>query len=335
MKKIVRPHKARKPSAFTDVLSFARGKDQILKSPTRMQKRKKNQLDEFDTGKDDYSQLYQRELDVPIKTSNNKYNLTPRQLAGISNEYGSVVFDPKQYIKDFEMLGPSIFDQDYINQANEYLDNDGFFEMSPLPEITVTPDYNLMRKAQQIIPNKPLRTALYRLAENWNKDHSSNYGVGRLLDLYQYAGSPSVKDVNTGIYSIFPSKFPDGSNRPFFTPGTNTMHLNRDENTPYKYGSSYDYSDFIAELAHPYHIKVSGLSPSEIVWKAIVRGNPDKKINGKTAYQRRGDLEYQTHSIIEPEMIDYIDSEESLNNFNKRLSKKIKTDSKYRKGGVL
>lgn len=52
MKKIVKLHKARKPSASTDVPSFARGKDQILKSPTRLQRRKKNELGEFDTGKD-------------------------------------------------------------------------------------------------------------------------------------------------------------------------------------------------------------------------------------------------------------------------------------------
>jgi hypothetical protein len=36
MKKIVKPHKTRKPSASTDIPSFARGKDQILKSPARL-----------------------------------------------------------------------------------------------------------------------------------------------------------------------------------------------------------------------------------------------------------------------------------------------------------
>lgn len=52
MKKIVKPHKARKPSASTNIPSFARGKDQILKSPARLQRRKKNELGEFDDGKD-------------------------------------------------------------------------------------------------------------------------------------------------------------------------------------------------------------------------------------------------------------------------------------------
>lgn len=36
MKKIVKPYKVRKPSASTDIPSFARGKDQILKSPARL-----------------------------------------------------------------------------------------------------------------------------------------------------------------------------------------------------------------------------------------------------------------------------------------------------------
>lgn len=50
MKKIVKPHKVRKPSASTDVPSFARGKDQILKSPASLQRRKENELGEFDVG---------------------------------------------------------------------------------------------------------------------------------------------------------------------------------------------------------------------------------------------------------------------------------------------
>ena len=54
MKKIVKPHKARKSSASTDVPSFARGKDQILKNPASLQRRKKNELGEFDTDKDDH-----------------------------------------------------------------------------------------------------------------------------------------------------------------------------------------------------------------------------------------------------------------------------------------
>lgn len=51
MKKIIKPHKTRKPSASTGVPSFARGKDQILKSPARLQRHKKNELGEFDDGK--------------------------------------------------------------------------------------------------------------------------------------------------------------------------------------------------------------------------------------------------------------------------------------------
>lgn len=58
MKKIVKPHKARKPSASTDVPSFARGKDQILKSPARLQKRKKNESDEFDNSKNTQNLIY-------------------------------------------------------------------------------------------------------------------------------------------------------------------------------------------------------------------------------------------------------------------------------------
>lgn len=69
MKKIVKPHKARKPSASADVPSFARGKDQILKSPASLQRRKKNEMGEFDTGKDEpwYDKLNNSSLGTTIK----------------------------------------------------------------------------------------------------------------------------------------------------------------------------------------------------------------------------------------------------------------------------
>jgi len=53
-----------------------------------------------------------------------------------------------------------------------------------------------------------------------------------------------------------------------------------------------------AELAHPYHLKVSNKSPLRAITDAIFRGRADKKVNGKTAYQRHGDVEYQTHQIV-------------------------------------
>lgn len=290
-------------------------------------------LAQYKGGKDKYQYPYESQLNVPVKVSGNKYNLSPKQLAGISDEYSSLVYDPKQYVEDFKMFGPDIFIDKDVERANEMLDNGyGFFEMSPLQEVVVTPDYDLMRKAQQIVPNKSLRTALYQLAEDYTKKHSSNYGVNRLLDLYQYAGKPSVQEVNTGIYSIIPSKFPNGKPRAFYNPSFDTMYLGRNQETLHQYGDSYNPSDLAAELAHPYHLKVSNKSPLRAITDAIFRGRADKKVNGKTAYQRHGDVEYQTHQIVQPEMRYYVDSEESLDNFNKRLQKQLKDDNKYDRG---
>lgn len=308
MKKIVKPHKVRRAPSSTGLAQYKGGKDK-------------------------YQYPYESQLNVPVKVSGNKYNLSPRQLAGISDEYSSLVYDPKQYVEDFKMFGPDIFIDKDVERANEMLDNGyGFFEMSPLQEVVVTPDYDLMRKAQQIVPNKSLRTALYQLAEDYTKKHSSNYGVNRLLDLYQYAGKPSVQEVNTGIYSIIPSKFPNGKSRAFYNPSFDTMYLGRNQETLHQYGDSYNPSDLAAELAHPYHLKVSNKSPLRAITDAIFRGRADKKVNGKTAYQRHGDVEYQTHQIVQPEMRYYVDSEESLDNFNKRLQKQLKDDNKYDKG---
>ena len=125
MKKIVKPHKTRKPSASTDVPSFARGKDQILKSPTRLQRRKKNELDEFDDGKDD--------IIKSVNQSTNKFwnqgspqrlyhyfinNGIPRNqaLGIIGNIAQESAFDPNKsngnafgYVQNGKMI------QDYIN----------------------------------------------------------------------------------------------------------------------------------------------------------------------------------------------------------------------------
>ena len=94
MKKIVKPHKARKPSAPIDVPSFARGKDQILKSPARLQKRKKNESDEFDTGKDDsiikntiaYNQ-WRQSLPSNLQTETPDYDLYGAFKAGLQPEW--------------------------------------------------------------------------------------------------------------------------------------------------------------------------------------------------------------------------------------------------------
>ena len=81
MKKIVKPHKARKSSASTDMPSFARGKDQILKSPARLQRRKKNELDEFDDGKNTQSLIYY-DSSIGKFTNANDEEVTPLNRVG-------------------------------------------------------------------------------------------------------------------------------------------------------------------------------------------------------------------------------------------------------------
>lgn len=56
MKRIVKPHKARKPSASTGVPSFVHGKDHILKQPIRLQRLVINGQGGYDDGKDDMTQ---------------------------------------------------------------------------------------------------------------------------------------------------------------------------------------------------------------------------------------------------------------------------------------
>ena len=107
MKKIVKPHKARKPSVSTGVPSFARGKDQILKSPARLQRHKKNELGEFDTGKDNFKNLKEAQQYI---ARNNLLN------AGIYVGNESIPADQREYqvtLPDLEIVGnkPTIWDK--------------------------------------------------------------------------------------------------------------------------------------------------------------------------------------------------------------------------------
>lgn len=67
--KIVKPHKARKPSASTGVPSFVHGKDHILKQPIRLQRLVINGQGGYDDGKDEtwYDELNNSTLGAGIK----------------------------------------------------------------------------------------------------------------------------------------------------------------------------------------------------------------------------------------------------------------------------
>lgn len=69
MKRIVKPHKVRKPSASTGVPSFVHGKDHILKRPVRLQRLVINGQGGYDDGKDEtwYDELNNSMLGTGIK----------------------------------------------------------------------------------------------------------------------------------------------------------------------------------------------------------------------------------------------------------------------------
>lgn len=112
IKKIVKPHKARKPSASTGVPSFARGKDQILKSPARLQRRNKNELGEFDDGRDNFKN---------IKEAYDYVNRNGLNNALIAVGDGSIPMDQREY--QVTLPNITVTPQKYASSFDGSLDN--------------------------------------------------------------------------------------------------------------------------------------------------------------------------------------------------------------------
>lgn len=152
-----------------------------------------------------------------------------------------------------------------------------------LPEVVVTPSKEstqAVQHAKEMFPDKEMRDRFLLHASGSQVDL-----INRLYPFYVKAKKPEV-DATSRIFT---------GDRPHYNPVTNTIHLG-------KYPSLKKY---IAELSHAVQFARPGqwgeavkdvvTHPIEYFKNLGSRGN-------SAPYRRKGSLEYEAHSVIEPEI---------------------------------
>ena len=148
MKKIVKPHKARKPSASTDLPSFARGKDQILKSLARLQRHKKNELGEFDDGKDNFKN---------IRDAYDYVNRNGLNNALIAVGDGSIPMDQREYqvtLPNITITDGGIYRDIQEKRLNDLISHSEIHPITGKPQVigakSVYPEFDIITLGQWI-----------------------------------------------------------------------------------------------------------------------------------------------------------------------------------------
>lgn len=157
MKKIVKPHKARKPQASTGVPSFVHGKDQILKSPARLQRRKKNELGEFDNGKDNFKNLKEAQQYIARNDLSN---------AGIYVGNESIPMDRREYqvtLPNVTITDDGIHKDVEEKRLNDLISHSEIHPITGKPQViglkSVYPEFDIITLGQQV-PWKNIGNAL-------------------------------------------------------------------------------------------------------------------------------------------------------------------------------
>lgn len=165
---------------------------------------------------------------------------------------------------------------------------------------------------------------------------SDNDVINRVYDIYSASNKPNVThNRSLGVNILGGILFNHNKYRPNYNVITNTIHLPSSFNDTHahKYWKKHrgdqpniNNLHYIAELSHAYQYNSNNTNNYT---KLSIPG--DIKINGKTGYHRKNHLEYEAHSIIEPNIYDYvlgnIDYKTFINNI------KNKNVLKYRCGG--
>lgn len=175
-----------------------------------------------------------------------------------------------------------------------------------LPEVVKTPsqrDVKIKQYIQNLVPNKNVRDDLYKSSSYLNfKDQddinnnkaqyiSDNDSALRLARLYNESGQPNINRL-----SIQDNQFAK-QGRAYMTPG----YFTNDDlyiNTP---------EDLIAELSHSYGEKTGLVPRYKIGLTKMLYGNPDNYYEkGKTGYNNPRHYEYQTHSVVQPNLHNFL-----------------------------
>ena len=178
------------------------------------------------------------------------------------------------------------------------------------PSSTQNRYYNTL---YQQLPDK-LRTQISRVwsaAQNSNKAEEYEKDINRLIDIYELAGSPKIKENN--------SKYKFGQSRPNAWIG--------------KINNINSLNDLISELAHPIQFKYTKTGG---IWDGIkhfisIPFQPGKTLYDKqmSTYNKPWSMEYKTHSLVEPALNDYWNGTiNSLDDLKNQLLK-------FKSGGIV
>lgn len=177
-----------------------------------------------------------------------------------------------------------------------------------LPEVVKTPskrDIKTKQYIQNLVPNKNARDDLYKSASYLNFKDQAEFNSGnnkaeytsdndsalRLARLYNEAGQPNINRLS--IQDNNSAKI----GRAYMIPG-GPIKDNLYVNTP---------EDLISELSHSYGEK-TGLVPAlkSVLTRTIYGSSDNQYSKGKTGYDNPRHFEYQTHSVVEPNLYNFL-----------------------------
>lgn len=144
---------------------------------------------------------------------------------------------------------------------------------------------------QEMFPNKQVRDLVYQdLAYNDEvSDYPFNDRLLNIIQLYKLSGSPSITNKSKSKYNIIRSNY-----IPYYN------HIN-----------AYPGS-LVSELSHAYQYNNSIRKP--------IMPLDNKGVNGSD-YKRRGSIEHQAHEVIQPNLVNFIETGD------KKYLKKAKIDA--------
>lgn len=174
----------------------------------------------------------------------------------------------------------------WVDEVGNVVDNPSKY--TTLPEVAIEqgkdPLYNLIYSPDSNIESAPLKKTLKRAYDDyWSKEK-----MQRLSDIYDWIDRPVVEATEDAAWS---------TGRPHYypRPGHDKLFANTLE-------------DFLSEAAHPIQLKHGNVPASaEIIYNhdgAVWSPDYDKRGGSTYAYPDR--LEYETHSVFEPQLKSYL-----------------------------
>ena len=217
-----------------------------------------------------------------------------------------------------------------IKHYAEGKDQDTYFA-GTLPEVEVKPNAVMRRYFNEMRPSIEKGAAL-DLAKDWDQQRN-DAGVGDPKLSYQFADGPINKTIDVwkmagspNISSIDPinNRFRDGTKRAYISYGLFRKPIIR---------NAQSWENVVSELSHPMQLKYGSNSIVKDIISDLFNGklyHPDNKNRyNQTWYERDDGSEYETHSVIQPMLNDYIYGDIYRDKYKLLSGSKYQNEVKY------